>query len=88
MIVISHREKEIHDVHGNKANNVYHWKIFCWKIIEKLDRTECSSDEITKSENDHRLYHMHIIPVIFLQATFLEFLTCQFWVKIFDLHRK
>ena len=73
MFVVPHCKKEIHNVHGNKTNNVYHWKIFRWKIIKKLDRTECSSNEITESENDHRLYHMHIIPVIFLQATFLEF---------------
>ena len=73
MLVISHCEKEIHNVHGNKTNNVYHWKIFRWKIIEKLDRTECSSNEITESKNYHRFHNMHIIPVIFLQATFLEF---------------
>ena len=47
--------------------------MFWWKIIEKLDGTEYSSYEITKSKNDHRFYNMHIIPVIFLQATFLEF---------------
>lgn len=26
--VIPHREKEIHNVHGNETNNVHHWDIF------------------------------------------------------------
>ena len=73
MFVISHRKKEIHNVHGHKANNIDHGDKFWWKAFKKWYRIDESSNKISNAKYYHGFYHMHIVPVIFLETTFLEF---------------
>ena len=73
MFVISHRKKEIHNVHGHKADNIDHGDKFWWKAFKKWYRIDESSNKISNAKYYHGFYHMHIVPVIFFETTFLEF---------------